>query len=71
MNKAEAIRTLLATTELSTKEIAAEVRCGDSYVRNVQQRMLGGGLTDADRNWRLRNPDRCREHKRAYFSRRY
>ena len=64
MSKAQKIIDLLATTDLSNKEIADRIGCLAEYVRVVQQRLAG---TD----WETRNPEKVRRRKAEYFKRRY
>ena len=64
MSKAQKIIDLLATTDLSNQEIAAQIGCLGAYVRVVQQRLAG---TD----WASRNPEKVRRRKAEDFQRRY
>lgn len=58
MSKAELIRDWLEHTDYSNQEIAQKVGCRDSYVRTVQQRLLGGGGSSiADRTYRAKAKD--------------
>lgn len=63
-SKAAIIRDLLESTDVSSAEIAQTLGCLDAYVRVVQHRLLHGGRTPSERNWRAANPDRYAEINR-------
>ena len=66
--KAERIRDLLETTDMTNQEIAKAVGVLDSYVRVVQQRLIapfGKSSSVADINWKARNLERWTERNRA------
>ncbi len=50
MTKADAIIDLLASTDLTSRQISECVGCLPAYVRVVQARLLGGGASVADKN---------------------
>ena len=73
MRLSDQIKDLFATTEMSYQEIAAAVGCKDSYVRTVQQRMLGGGSSVGDRRYYEANREarnrRSNEISKAKYAR--
>lgn len=64
-SKAAKIVDLLAATDLSNKKISEEVGCSAAYVRAVQQRLLGGGMSKADKRY---VPEKLRRTRDRYAS---
>ncbi len=60
MTKSERIRRALSETDKTREQIARDVGCLPAYVRVVEQRLLGGGLSKADRGYRERNAEKLR-----------
>mgnify|MGYP003476076950 CR=1 FL=1 len=71
MSKAERIRDLLATTDKTRAEIAADVGCLQEYVRVVEQRLLRIGGQSPEQRWVQRNPGKALEAQASYKRRRY
>ena len=65
-SKKQRILSLLEKTDLANGEIAKVVDCHEAYVRTVQQRLLHGGDTPSQRNWKANNRDRMREVDRRW-----
>ena len=73
-SKAEQIRDLLETTDMTAREIADVVGCLTAYVRTVRtvrHRLAGGGLSQGDRTWRANNQEKLAAINRASSKRWY